>query len=220
MHVVMMVVKKIHYATDTDSDCNPEELKDSQRDLSTDDEIVPDKVFDYEIENNDAHIPVYSTPRRTRKRKVETKVWEKVKRKTLRSKVKEYTNTCGKLVPARRLHDENLRKTLKTELEVHHRKAENVARSKEKDISYAKQNTKCRVLCFDLQQTLLTPLIQTNKIYYLRQLWTYNLCIYDCTSKISNIMTPHLEKNQSKKTASDDPDDIADISDIIESDQE
>lgn len=33
-------------------------------------------------------------------------------------------------------------------------------------------------------------------------------------------MIPHLEKNQSKKTASDDPDDIADISDIIESDQE
>lgn len=38
-----------------------------------------------------------------------------------------------------------------------------------------------RIQCFtfDLQKTLETPSLSTNVAYYKRQLWTYNLCVYD-----------------------------------------
>lgn len=43
------------------------------------------------------------------------------------------------------------------------------------------------VLVFDLQKTLPTPLLSTSVAYYKRQLWTYNLCIYNETDKCSNM---------------------------------
>lgn len=39
------------------------------------------------------------------------------------------------------------------------------------------------MLVFDLQKTLETPSLSTSVIYYKRQLWTYNLCIYDEVKK-------------------------------------
>jgi len=41
-------------------------------------------------------------------------------------------------------------------------------------------------LVFDLQKTLPTPQLPTNKVYYMRQLWTYNLDILDCKSGIGH----------------------------------
>jgi len=35
---------------------------------------------------------------------------------------------------------------------------------------------------FDLQKTLPTPHLNMNKVYYMRQLWTYKLAIHDSSS--------------------------------------
>lgn len=52
-----------------------------------------------------------------------------------------------------------------------------------KDVENAAENRSC-VLTFDLQKTLETPSLTTSVAYYKRQLWTYNLCIYDEIKKI------------------------------------
>lgn len=49
-----------------------------------------------------------------------------------------------------------------------------------RDVSDAKKsNGKIHCYTFDLQKTLETPSLSTNVAYYKRQLWTFNLCIYD-----------------------------------------
>lgn len=57
-----------------------------------------------------------------------------------------------------------------------------VAFAYDKDKNYAKESTDTLVLTFDLQQCLLTPYLKTSIVYYIRQLWTYNLTIHDCGS--------------------------------------
>lgn len=48
------------------------------------------------------------------------------------------------------------------------------------DIEKGKQSHgKLQCLTFDLQKTLETPSLSVNEAYYMRKLWTYNLCIYD-----------------------------------------
>lgn len=70
-----------------------------------------------------------------------------------------------------------------SELDLHQRKVESVHNAKKLDIEYGRQNPeKVRIICFDLQKTLPTPLLTTNKVYYLRQLWTYNFCVHDLIS--------------------------------------
>lgn len=45
--------------------------------------------------------------------------------------------------------------------------------------SAKKQNSKIEIRTFDLQKALELPCISTSEAYYKRQLWVYNLCIYD-----------------------------------------
>lgn len=48
-------------------------------------------------------------------------------------------------------------------------------------IECAKNNPEIKeeVLVFDLQRALKVPSLSTSEAYYKRQLWCYNLCIYD-----------------------------------------
>ncbi|KAL4704604.1 hypothetical protein ACJJTC_002038 [Scirpophaga incertulas] len=73
--------------------------------------------------------------------------------------------------------------TLKLELDTHHLDADSAYAMKKKDKEDC--NDVKRVYCFDLQQCFPTPYLKTNVVFYKRQLWTFNLTIYDCFSKKS-----------------------------------
>lgn len=51
------------------------------------------------------------------------------------------------------------------------------------DVNNAERNGTSIVLTFDLQKTLETPALTTSVAFYKRQLWTYNLCVYDEVNK-------------------------------------
>lgn len=69
---------------------------------------------------------------------------------------------------------------IKNEKEFHMRLVKTTVDSFKKNVEDALDSEeKITILTFDLQKTLATPSIETNVTYYKRQLWTYNLCIYD-----------------------------------------
>lgn len=49
----------------------------------------------------------------------------------------------------------------------------------DEDVQKARKDETIAKLTFDLEKALETPKLSTNIAYYKRQLWTYNLCIYD-----------------------------------------
>lgn len=53
------------------------------------------------------------------------------------------------------------------------------------DVSCSASDPTKRVLTFDLQKTLPTPVLKTGIAYYKRQMWTYNLCVHDETNQQS-----------------------------------
>lgn len=53
------------------------------------------------------------------------------------------------------------------------RSAKNQAREK------SKEDPAIVAICFDLQKTLPTPMLTCNRVYYSRQLWTYNIAVHD-----------------------------------------
>lgn len=82
------------------------------------------------------------------------------------------------------LQDEKLsndsRNKYEEDLKKHHDSVEKKRKEYEADIKEAKEsNGKIKCYTFDLQKTLETPSLSTSVAYYKRQLWTYNLCIYD-----------------------------------------
>lgn len=54
--------------------------------------------------------------------------------------------------------------------------------AKNADKSSSKSNPLKKTICFDLQQCLPTPDLQSGETFYKRQLWTYNLTVHDCDS--------------------------------------
>lgn len=62
----------------------------------------------------------------------------------------------------------------------HHQSVNTKKMKFERDVKSAKEsNGKIQCYTFDLQKTLETPSLSTSVAYYKRQLWTYNLCVYD-----------------------------------------
>lgn len=73
----------------------------------------------------------------------------------------------------------------------HLRQAEAARNLKNASKELAKQSPERRAICFDLQKTLPTPHLTCSKVYYLRQLWTYNLGIHDLGSGVGNMYMWH-----------------------------
>ncbi|XP_033211160.1 uncharacterized protein LOC117169111 [Belonocnema kinseyi] len=76
------------------------------------------------------------------------------------------------------IKEETLRKK-----EEHSNLVERVNAEFKEDVRRATEREDAMVLTFDLQKTLPTPIHSSNIVYYKRQLWTFNLCIYDEVSK-------------------------------------
>ena len=81
------------------------------------------------------------------------------------------------------LHGEtDAKKEAKILKDNHLKKSEMATSTLKNDTEVAKlDKTKCCII-FDLQKTMPTPHLQTNKVFYMRQLWTYNLGIHDAVS--------------------------------------
>nr|CAH7727756.1 unnamed protein product [Callosobruchus chinensis] len=96
---------------------------------------------------------------------------------------KPYSDTCSRCDTLQNLikysTNEDVVTNAKRDLELHQRKAKQATESKKADIAENKNSKNTAVICFDLQQALPTPLLTTSKVFYLRQLWTYNFCIFD-----------------------------------------
>ncbi|KAK3931206.1 Dihydroorotase [Frankliniella fusca] len=92
-------------------------------------------------------------------------------------------NTCDKLAAEIMYasNDEDRNSKLE-EQKIHHTKWKLAQEIKNKDIKEAKKNEKVEVICFDLQQCLPTPHLQTSIIFYKRQLWVYNLTVHICSN--------------------------------------
>ncbi|XP_031327855.1 uncharacterized protein LOC116160704 [Photinus pyralis] len=78
--------------------------------------------------------------------------------------------------------NEEERKRVQEEIEVHHAEADNAYLKKDADKKFAKGNDDIRCYTFDLQQCLPTPYVNSSIAFYKRQLWTYNLTMHDLGS--------------------------------------
>lgn len=79
-----------------------------------------------------------------------------------------------------------LTRDVSTEYQKHDESVSNVKKEFSNDISLGVDSDgKIQCFTFDLQKTLETPSLSTNVAYYKRQLWTYNLCVYDEIHKVA-----------------------------------
>lgn len=108
-------------------------------------------------------------------------------------------DTCGACDKFKSLHDVSQEiesnsniKQIKQDWEEHQTRAEIAYQSKKNDKMFAAENSNdVKVCTFDLQQCLPTPYLRSGFSFYKRQLWTFNLTIHDCTTKIANCFMWH-----------------------------
>lgn len=101
-------------------------------------------------------------------------------------------STCDRLQCAMNsTNSDDDKKRLALEKEVHLRKADSARDSYRMDVEGVKCSTNSMCVVFDLQKTLPTPKLQTSKVFYIRQLWTYNLIVHDCKSNSGNMFMWH-----------------------------
>lgn len=94
---------------------------------------------------------------------------------------KDTCNMCNeiKIAEESSILSENARKELKLKKLCHRGLIEETYSQFKRDVYAAKQNETILCLTFDLQKTLECPSLNTSTAYYKRQLWVFNLCIYD-----------------------------------------
>jgi hypothetical protein len=92
------------------------------------------------------------------------------------------TNTCQTCDRLKNVIDvetnEESKMLLETEKQVHVSKAEFFYQNLKKYEKESKINNTTEVLCFDYQQNLPLPHVPAGDVFYKRQLWVYNFCIY------------------------------------------
>ena len=79
--------------------------------------------------------------------------------------------------------DEHAVARLKAELQLHHRRAERAYQQLREDTALAQCSDDVDTITFDLQQSLPTPTLTVNVVFYKRQLWVYNLGVHDCATE-------------------------------------
>lgn len=77
------------------------------------------------------------------------------------------------------VEDEQLKKELQREQELHQRKADSARQGLQDDTAMAKSSSDVTVITFDLMKTLPTPVLSTGIVYYKRQLWTFCFGIHN-----------------------------------------
>nr|CAH7748465.1 unnamed protein product [Callosobruchus chinensis] len=92
---------------------------------------------------------------------------------------KDICCTCDKLqMQLKMARSEDEKAKLKQDLAKHHQRADKGYRAKHEDKNSSKSDLKMKTVCFDLQQCLPTPDLQSGEAFYKR--WTFNLTVHDC----------------------------------------
>ena len=79
--------------------------------------------------------------------------------------------------------DAQAKSQLECELHLHHCKAERTYQQLKEDSALSRTSSDVDMFTFDLQQSLPTPKLATNIVFYKRQMWTYNLGVHDCSNE-------------------------------------
>lgn len=79
-----------------------------------------------------------------------------------------------------KIYPEQDKEEFEKKMKDHHDDAEYAYESKKVDKEISKNDQKRKTITFDMQQCLPTPLVQNSVAFYKRQLWTFNLTVYDC----------------------------------------
>lgn len=78
--------------------------------------------------------------------------------------------------------DEEERKKIENESQIHHSRADLAYKSLAEDTTFSRSNENVIVLCIDLQQVLYCPNLTHSNVFYQRQLSCYNLAVHSAGS--------------------------------------
>ena len=81
----------------------------------------------------------------------------------------------------------DVQRRLESELLLHQRKAERTYHQLQEDTALSQSASDTQTITFDLQQSLPTPLLTVNVVYYKRQLWTFNLGVHCCRTGVGHM---------------------------------
>ncbi|XP_062554040.1 uncharacterized protein LOC134219336 [Armigeres subalbatus] len=88
-------------------------------------------------------------------------------------------NECDRLKILIKVGDEGEKIQAEEHLRTHQAHAKSIYDCKKQDVTEAKTNQTTRTVSFDLQKCLATPYLRNGHAFYKRQLYTYNLTIFE-----------------------------------------